>query len=205
MSDAALEPITDDLVLAAVERAECHQQRRGVSISRIKAHLAAPVRTRRARQVNATVAALADVGLLEHFREHSQDYWTLTESARERLRGRFNMAERLPESPQHKHWRTARRIAGQELERYREVLRAVLTEAMALLDVPEGSPASEEWFKMSRRLGRHAERVGSATHCLLEWQEPSDDVADEYGGRRSYHAWRTVDEDDAWEAKHLTA
>jgi hypothetical protein len=204
--------IPDDLVLAAVERAERHRERRGAPMFSIKEHLAAPKRSGRARRVNALVLTLAEAGLLEHFRAHSMDFWTLTDSARRRLRRAKGIAEALPEAPQHERWRAARTLAERELEGYRERLRAVLAETSALLDAAsEGATASEGWFKLGRRLDRHVRRVGSATHCLHEWAEPTDDVADMEGhrerGRRSYHSWRFVDEEDAREeeAESLSA
>jgi hypothetical protein len=207
MRDAPLEPITEDLVLAAIARGERHRQRVGAPMWVIKDHLAAPARSRRAREVNALVSTLADVGLLKSFREHSQTHWTLTESAKVRMLRGFDMTERLPESPQHVRWREAHRIAGQELERYREVLRAVLAEAAALLDAPGDATASDTWFQMGRRLQRNVERVGSATYCLYEWQEPSDDVADieseRERGHRNPGAWGFMDEAEAG-ARRLT-
>jgi hypothetical protein len=200
----APEAIPDDLVLAAVERAERHRERRGAPLYLIKEHLAAPKRSGRARRANALVLTLAEAGLLEHFREHSMDFWTLSDSARRRLRRAKGVAESLPESPQHERWRAAHTLAERELDGYRERLRAVLAETTALLDAAsEGATASEEWFELGRRLDRHMRRVGAATHCLHEWQEPTDDVADMEGhrerGRRSYRSWRFVDEEDARE------
>lgn len=202
----APDAIPDDLVLAAVERAERHRERRGSPMYLIKEHLAAPKRSGRARRVGALVLTLAETGLLEHFREHSMDFWTLSDSARRRLRRAKGASEALPESPQHERWRAAHTLAGQELDGYRERLRAVLAETTALLDAAsEGATASEEWFKLGRSLDRHMRRVGAATHCLHEWAEPTDDVADMEGhrerGRRNSHSWRSVDEEDAREAE----
>ena len=199
----APDAIPDDLLLAAVERAERHSERRGAPMFLIKEHLAAPKRSGRARRVNALVLTLAETGLLEHFREHCMDFWTLTDSARRRLRRAKGVAEALPESPQHEHWRRAHTLAERELDDYCERLRCVLAETTALLDAASEGAASEEWFKLGRRLDRHMRRVASAIHCLHEWAEPSDDVADMEGrrerGRRSYRAWRFVDEEDARE------
>lgn len=199
----APDAIPDDLLLAAIERAERHSERRGAPMFLIKEHLAAPKRTGRARRVNALVLTLTETGLLEHFRAHCMDFWTLSDSARRRLRRAKGVAEALPESPQHERWRAAHTLAERELGEYRERLRTVLSETTALLDAAsEGVTASEEWFKLGRRLDRHMRRVASATHCLHEWAEPSD-VADMEGrrerGRRSYRSWRFADEEDARE------
>jgi len=51
----------------------------------------------------------------------------------------------------------------------------VLAEATALLD---GGSSSDDWFEMANRLRTAAWRLGSATYCLLQWSEPTDDRAD---------------------------
>jgi len=81
----------------------------------------------------------------------------------------------LPESPQHQAWRAARALAEWEIEQFRSAMADVLTEATALLD---GSGSSDGWFEMADRLRKAAWRLGSATYCLLQWSEPTDDRAD---------------------------
>jgi hypothetical protein len=51
----------------------------------------------------------------------------------------------------------------------------MLAEATALLD---GSGSSDGWFDMADRLRKVAWRLGSATYCLLQWSEPTDNRAD---------------------------
>lgn len=56
-------------------------------------------------------------------------------------------------------------------------MRAAVKDA---LDLAGADPPahSDAWFELAERL-RHAARVlGSATHCLHEWREPSDERAD---------------------------
>jgi hypothetical protein len=129
------------------------------------------------------------------------DFWTLTDSARRRLRRAKGIAEALPEAPQHERWRRAHTLAEREIERYQECLHGVLVEAIAMLEANDGSVPSEAWHRLGLRLDRHMRRVCAATHCLHEWREPSDDVADLEGhrerGRRSPGSWRRVDEEDA--------
>jgi hypothetical protein len=205
---ALTDAIPDDLVLAAVERAERHRERRGAPMYLIRAHLAAPNRSGRARRVNALVLTLAETGLLEQFRANSIDFWTLTDNARRRLRRAKGIAEAMPESPQHERWRRAHFLAKRELERYREALRGVIAETTALLNAPEDCVPSGMWLMQAPRLDRHMRRVGAATHCLYEWREPSDDTADLMGhrerGRRNPASWRSVDEEDAREAEGTT-
>ncbi len=167
--------IPDDLILAAIDRAERHTQRQGVPIWQIQEHLSVPRRSGQGRQVRARVLALADLGLLQARRRHGADVWTLTAAARRRLRRAPGIAEALPESPQHQAWRQATTLAAQEIERMRESLRATLAEAVEQLDADAPSDA---WFELSERLQSDARLVGSATHCLREWPEPSDDHAD---------------------------
>jgi hypothetical protein len=94
-----------------------------------------------------------------------------------RLRRVRQVADLLPESPQHRKWREARALSEQKMESFSERLRATLEEAMLALD---GPPArSDVWFALSRRLALEAWRVGSATHCLREWPEPAEDRPDD--------------------------
>jgi hypothetical protein len=54
-------------------------------------------------------------------------------------------------------------------------MRDLVIEASALLGDTSGSDA---WFDLAEELRRAARRLGSATYCLYEWMEPSDDRAD---------------------------
>jgi hypothetical protein len=190
--------IPDDLILAAIDRAERHTQRQDVPIWQVQEHLSVPRRSGRGRQVRARVLALADVGLLEPRRRNGVDVWTLTAAARRRLRRTPSIAEALPESPQHRKWREARTLAEQEAGRFAERMRATVAEAKAMLDA-EGTPAfSDDWAALATRLSRAASLLASATHCLHEWEEPSDEAADVEDdgirGRRNVRLWRDGDE-----------
>ncbi len=192
--------IPDDLVLAAIDRAARHSQRQAVPMWQVQEHLSVPRRSGQGRQVRARVLALADVGLLEPHRRHGVDVWTLTAAARRRLRRAPGVAEALPESPQHGKWREARVLAEQEAGRFAERLRATVAEAEAMLDA-EGTPASsDDWSGLASRLSRAASLLSSATHCLHEWAEPSDEAADvedaRIRGRRNVRLWRDEDEDE---------
>jgi hypothetical protein len=54
--------------------------------------------------------------------------------------------------------------------------------------------SSDEWFVLGERLSAACKRVGSATHCLHEWAEPTDAVADvdehPRRGRRNTYDWQ---------------
>jgi hypothetical protein len=173
--------IADDLILAAIDRAERHFGRdaSGVPMWEITEHLGIGRRSAAARHVRSRLAALEAMGRLEPSRRNGIPLWVLTGRGRRRLR----RAERagdvpvLPESPQHRQWREAHALAAQEIERMREAVRAAIDEAMRLLDVPTAA-SSDAWFELSERLRRVIWRLGSASYCLHEWAEPRDEQAD---------------------------
>jgi hypothetical protein len=166
--------VSDDLILAAVARAERHRCRDAITRLDIHHHLHIPSRSGKVRVIKARVAALTEEDCLEQSRKYGIDAWALTPKGRRRLK-RADVAGLLPESPQHQKWRQASTLAGQEIERIRETLRASLAEALEKLDT---DAPSDVWFAFSERLQRDAWRLGSATYCAREWAEPSDDRAD---------------------------
>lgn len=173
----------DELVLAAIERANLHLVRDtpGVPIWEIYEHLAFPRRSMRARRIRSQLDALEAGGFLERSCRHGVQIWVLTRSGRRRRRRRrahlAGSVPQLPESPQHRAWRNARTAAAQEIDRFRQSLRESLGEAISLLDA-EPPAGSDKWFEMCERLRRAAWCVGSASYCLHEWIEPSDEQAD---------------------------
>jgi hypothetical protein len=162
--------IPDLTVLAAIDRAERHRGRPGVPVWLIFEHLGIP---RRSRRVRAQLQSLVQDGAIEQRRAHGVDVWVLVPNGHRRLRraGRVD----LPESPQHRDWRNARTIAAQEIERFRGTLHDTIIEASALLN---DTPGSDAWFELAERIRGAARLLGSATYCLHEWMEPSDDRAD---------------------------
>jgi hypothetical protein len=160
----------DATVLAAVDRAERHRAQPGAPVWLIFEHLGIPRRSRRAR---VQLGQLLEAGALTKSRAHSIELWALTPAGRSRMR-RASPVE-LPESPQHQAWRDARALAGQEISRFRAALRSVMIEASAALD---DAATSDVWFEMAEQMSTSARRLGSATFCLYEWDEPNDDVAD---------------------------
>jgi hypothetical protein len=162
--------IPDVTVLAAIDRAERHRGRPGVPVWLIFEHLGIP---RRSRRVRTQLQALVQDGAIEQRRAHGVDIWVLAPSGRRRLQGAVRV--NLPESPQHREWRNARTLATQEIERFRALLGDALKEASARLSDTTGSDA---WFELAEELRAGARRLGSATYCLHEWMEPSDDRPD---------------------------
>ncbi len=174
-------PPSDELVLAAVERAACHRARdtSAVPVWAILDHLAVPRRSAVARHVHSRLGVLHAAGWLERTRRHGVPMWTLTSVGLRRLRRgrRAGDVPQLPESPQHRAWRNARVAAAHEIERFRASLRECIGEATLLLGADE-PPHSDVWFELAEELQRACWRVASASHCLHEWVEPDDLHAD---------------------------
>ncbi len=115
--------------------------------------------------------------MLERNNRHSTQRWRLTDEGCERLDAARSLLAELPEAPQHRRWREARTIAGGRIDELRQGLREALLEAADLLGAGDKTD-SEAWFGMKGRLEWAAEKLARATHCLHEWVEPDDAVAD---------------------------
>lgn len=204
MSKAAPVVIPDELVLAAIERAERHSARETPELPTwaIYDHLGFPTRSGPARRVYARLNGLQEAGSLEPARRNGIAMWVLTSAGRRRLQRALRAGDvpELPESPQHRAWREAQATAAQEIERFRKELRDCLEQALLLIDA--NPPAdSDAWFQLGESLRPPCRRLGSAVHCLREWQEPDDVHADIdaealYGvgpayrvGRRNIRSW----------------
>jgi hypothetical protein len=167
-------------VMAAIDRAERQNPiNPGAPVWEILEHLDIPRRTRRARQTKARLAELTEEGLIDPFRRGSIPVWKLTAKGRKHLarataRGRVPV---LPESPQHKNWRRSRDLAEQARIPSRFALGDALVDAFFLLDM-KPAPHSDVWFGLAERLQVGARQLGSVTHCLYEWPEPSDEHPD---------------------------
>lgn len=172
------------LVLAAVERAQRHHgtaraAASAVSARRVLDHLSLSPRGASARAVHAALQCLSRSGALAAARSHGREVFALTPAGvrrLERARGAGTVGD-LPESPQHRAWRTARTCAALEIARLRSSLARALADGTRLLDAGE-PPHSDEWLALGERLRAEARRVGSASHCLYEWPEPDDALAD---------------------------
>jgi hypothetical protein len=180
MSETTPDVIADDLILAALRRAECHRGYQGAPDWAVLEHLSVSSRSKKARQVRARLTELAQAGFLEKGRKYGIGQWALTAKARKRL---GQMPEEvmlsLPESPQHRRWRDARDAAEQDIEGFYLGLRDSVDAAADLLSMPmPPGPSSDAWFEVGERLHRACRRLGSATYCLHEWEEPPEDKAD---------------------------
>lgn len=181
MMSSTSEGVPDVLVLAAIDRAERHDpaQRRGVPAWAVCEHLAVARRSGPARRIKAQIDALEGAGCVERLRRHGVVTWALTNKGRGRLTRALMAGEvpELPESPQHRCWREARTLAELEIGRFHAAVEKDVQALTDLLDGGAGTP-SEAWLEMAERLPGSLRRLGSATHCLREWAEPSEDRPD---------------------------
>jgi len=187
---------SEELVLAAIERAERHRAWDGPGVTRssVVEHLGLRHTSHSSRRLRPTYEALLTAGLIDQPRRHGLKLWGLTSRGRKRLQAarREGKVGPLPESPQHQAWREAHDAAVEHIDRLRRQLRRTL-EDVAILLKPDRETNSDTWFNASERLKRACWRVGAATYCLHEWSEPDDSRADiDHGpnrGRRNPWNW----------------
>jgi DNA-binding transcriptional regulator PaaX len=125
---------SNDLILAAIERAICHRGREepDVALSVIKEHLAIAHNGWTTLQLRPKLEELEAAGLIEQSRRRSSDVWGLTDKASRRLDA-VRSKLTLPEATQHRRWREARAAAGERIAGFRADLRGTLDEAIDLL------------------------------------------------------------------------
>lgn len=190
------EPPSEELVLAAIDRASRHRRRQenpGVLFATVKEHLGLAHGGWSTRRLRPVWDGLQAAGLIEQSRRHGSTLWGLTRTGAQRLKAaqQSGELEPLPESPQHRFWREARVAASDRINEFRGDLRSALDEATDLLDASDDA-RSDAWYEFSERLQVACRRLGSATYCLHEWLEPDDAEADiapaGLGGRRQI--WR---------------
>lgn len=201
----------DELLLAALRRAVLHgpPHGRGAPLRELLDHLAIARRTARARAVAARLGELERAGAVTRSRVHGVAVWAPSPDAAARLAAadRAGRLPALPEAPQHRAWRLARGAAGEALERFVAELAGDLAAAEALLaSLARGGDGlhSDAWLELGQRLLGDCRRLGSAWHCLHEWEEPDDRRADRdeppsgspgglralRAGRRNIALWR---------------
>jgi transcriptional regulator with XRE-family HTH domain len=184
-------PLADDLILAALGRAELHKgdDKPGVLYLTLVEHLGLRKGAVTSRRLRPRLRELVAAGDVEEFRRRGYGLLTLTRKGKRRLKDAEPVS--LPESPQHRRWREARSAATERIGGFRGDVRSALDEAAVLL--ADEDATSDAWWALAAALGRACERVGSATHCLREWAEPGDDAADaeepRIAGRRNYRLW----------------
>ncbi len=150
----------------------------------IRAHLGIAPRSAADTGLRMQVERLERQDMLVRGREHGVNVWTPTAAGLELLAAARARGEQpqLGESPQHAAWRRARMLARIEIGRFGADLRDTLDGCERMLEMLEGPPArapgSDQWFALAERLRDDCRRLGSAQHCLREWQEPDDEHAD---------------------------
>jgi hypothetical protein len=185
------EPVSDVQILAAIHRAEVHDQHDHASRSDLAAHLGFVHNSWTTRRLRPHLDALRGTGRVRDVRRYGLDLLALTAAGSRALAQAQSAVEVvLPESPQHRRWRHSRTLAGERIDGFRQALRASMAEAGALLDAAQAP--STAWVEFAKRLSRDCMRLGSATYCLFEWPEPDDeraDMDDEIKGRRNVWDW----------------
>ena len=172
-------PIADGFVLAAVERAERHEQEEAVLTSELTAHLGFEGRPATNKHLWPRLEAMRRAGLLTTTERRGEPFWSLTSVGRERLVKEREAGEigDLPESPQHRTWRHAREQAAVRIEGFKDQLTEALEEGYNLIHQYRPVMA-EEWFALHERLRWASWRFASATYCLTDWPEPDDQLPD---------------------------
>jgi hypothetical protein len=185
---------SNDLILAAIERAICHRGRNEPeSLGEIKAHLALPHNGWTTLQLRPKLAELEAAGLIEQSKCGRTKIWGLTALGCNRLDAVRDEIT-LPEAPQHERWREARRAASERIAGFRGELRGALDEAISLLEAHREAD-SATWYELSDRLHQAGRLFASAIHCLREWPEPNDSQPDtddppyKQQGRRQTRGW----------------
>lgn len=173
-------PVSENLVLAACERAQRHDTARAapVTLSRIAEHLGFVRGAYTTRHLGPLVRGLEQAGALERLRAYGGERWGLTTAGRRRLRRARAAGEplALAEAPQHREWREKHTAAIEGFGDYRERMRAALQEALELLE--DERSGSEAWRAMAKRLHARAQLLSSAIYCAREWAEPDDAYRD---------------------------
>jgi DNA-binding PadR family transcriptional regulator len=169
--------VSDLQILAAIDRAERHGRRKGVSRWRMAEHLGVPDGAALTRRLRPQLDRLIEEGVLVRSRVRSSS-WSLTEAGRKRLgRARRRRAQIvLPESPQHRRWRLSHDEALNHVEELRGQLREALLAALTLIDSDDEQ--ARVWCELSVRLRRQCALLGWALYCIHEWDEPDDAHAD---------------------------
>jgi hypothetical protein len=175
------EPISDAVILVAVERAERYEypnawSEKGVYWTTLIAHLGFVHDSWTTRKLRPQVQALIDAGLIARTQNARRVRWSLTDAgAVAATRARLDGQVSLPDSPVRRQWQRARSEAAEKIEGIRARLGDELHHALALLD--EGGDYFA-WYGASDCLSRECRRLGGAVFCLDEWDEPDDEHPD---------------------------
>lgn len=187
--------VTDGFILAATERAECHEQAEEVWVTVLIEHLGFKPEPDTNALLFPQLEDLRRASLMTSTEKRGEPFWGLTDVGREKLESLYEAGEigELPESPQHRTWRQARVKAAVRIDGLREELSDAVDAAERVRLTPPLT--SKEMLELSERLRWASWRMASATYCLTEWREPDDERPDEdehpgpSPGRRTTSAW----------------
>jgi hypothetical protein len=178
----SFEPVSDALILVALDRAERHERpnpwdETGVYWTRLLTHLGFVRNSWTTRRLRPQVEALIDAGLIRRTRNAGRVRWGLTDAGAIRAtQARLDGEAALPDSPQRWEWQRGRTEAERQLDSIRGQVASGLQDALKLLDARKAD--SDDWYDLADRLGRECRRLGGATFCLHEWDEPDDEHPD---------------------------
>jgi hypothetical protein len=115
------EPVEDELVLAAIDRALLHRQASEVWLSVVAEHLGFEPGAPTTRRLRPQLVELHRDGLVTVEIRYSREYVSLTSAGQVRFdrSRRARMVGELPESPQHRAWRLARIEARRRRDEFR--------------------------------------------------------------------------------------
>lgn len=172
------EPVSDAMILVALERAERHESPNprsepGVYWGALVEHLGFVRSSWTTRMLRPQVQALIDAGQIVRTCNAQRVRWSLTEAGavaatQARLSGKVS----LPDSPERRKWKRAHSVAAEQVDKIRVRLADELRDALALL--AEGGDSSA-WYAAGENLSRECLRLGGALFCLNEWAEPDDE------------------------------
>jgi hypothetical protein len=172
----------DALILSVLARAELHDGRDepGIHYSFVVDHLGLVMGPSTGHKLRPRFRAMEAASLITGFKRHGSVVYKANSEGKSHAQGcgrcrvaGVAAAPRLARGPRR------RREAHPGL--LRRAGRAP-REGTALL--ADDATDSEAWFAFGERLGKAYKRLGSATYCLREWAEPSDDTADIDDGPR---------------------
>jgi hypothetical protein len=176
------EPTSDATILVALHRAERHDgpnpwDETGVYWNSLLAHLGFRRAAGSTRALRPRIEALIDAGLIVKTRNRGRERWGLTDFGRERVaQAREDGEADLPDSPQVREWKRAHLEATERIESIRQRVGSELQDALKLFEAGDGD--SDAWYDVAGRLKVACRRLGGATFCLHEWDEPDDEHPD---------------------------
>jgi hypothetical protein len=173
-SAARLVPASDLLVLAAIERAECHEQVEGVLWGDIPMHLGLESKAATTVRLRPQADALIAADEVRQFRRGGSKVRGLTDAGRARLAVARKAGEplELPEAPQHKEWRHARAKVAGAIEWLRDQLRSKFEQGQRSRSNDQADPAA--WLAHGARVQSRCGQLAVAYYCLHEWPERDD-------------------------------